>query len=84
MVDLTLISVFVSSISDWFSLEMVVLVHPHSEILCGASLPFFSFSLCNFRENTCLFHDSSMIFCNITLNFYQLEEPSIKPASWTL
>ena len=61
MVDLTLISE-IFQFSYWFSLKMEVLVHPHSEILCGASLLFFFvFEKCHFGEKTRLFCDCSMI-----------------------
>ena len=68
----------------WFYLKIEVWVHPHSEILCGAAVPFLFFKWISPDEKHDLLWFANDLLITIVLVCYQLEEPSIKPASWTL
>ena len=68
-----------------FLLEVGVLVHPHSGLLWPASLPgaFFVFE-CHFCRSTCFLVIVQWFCIKIIIICHQIEEPPIKPASWTL
>ena len=67
----------------------MVLVYPHSEILIPAFvllLLLFVFFLfcCHVWEKSYFVMIFKLVFFKMILVCYQLEEPSIKPASWNL
>ena len=59
-------------------------MHPHFEILCGAALPgAFPHMFFLLRRST-IVDDVGIIFYQMNIFCYQLQEPPTKLASWTL